>query len=571
MPYASATAVEIDRKLKEDFRRRLKEYGVSAETTDPLLAVLFRTFAQQLEVLYNDTGRIRLALLDELISGLGLQKRMARPAQSVIRLFDTTRTRLIEGGTPLTGEATTGAKLTFLTDAPVTVSSARLCFAATYEDGAFQVLGEVDHEEFQNARPSREAVKTNLGPNPALFLVIDPPPEGHLGGHGFYFDFTPDAIDIQRALTRETWCLASPAGDFAGEGILRPKTGNAGLGRLDWLMPAERAKGKAADGEADPISDDVPPLPPGFYAGRVYTLPIFPPGRKLVCRLPRALDGALRGIFGREVGRLFGAERVWIKITFPRGLPSLQTGIGGVALHAITASNVECLNQTIYFEKQGTAVPISKEGGTDWHLVAPLSVISENDTPYLLETEPSSDPLVGRYAIRNGRIELTPATFPGGKRHAYANVRVWTSAGAAGNQVGPGKITAIQVKDYAGGLRVGNPTAAAGGTSTEDFADARARFTTALLSRDRVVTRADLLAIASSFDRRVQDTTIRSGVERVDGALRRVERVTVYLRRDDFTDPDLEARYLLEDLRSVLTKRFLHDIELSLQVEWEEE
>ena len=566
MPYASATAVEIDRKLREDFRRRLKEYGVSAETTDPLLAVLFRTFAQQLELLYSDTGRIRLALLDELISGLGLQKRMARPAQTVVRFFDTDRTRLVESGTALTGESTTGAKLTFLTDAPVTVSSARICFAATYEDGAFRLLAGVEMDErFQNARPSLEAVKTNLGPNPALFLAIEPPSEGHLGGHGFYFDFSPDAADIQKALTRETWCLAGPAGDFAAAGILRPKVGNAGLGKLDWLMPNQRASAISED----PVTDDVAPLPPGFYAGKAYVLPAFPPARRLLCKQPRALEAALARMFGRESGTLFATERVWIKITFPRGLPALHTGIGGVALHAITASNVECLNQTIYFEKQGTAIPISKEGGTDWHLVAPLSVISETDTPYLLETEPSSDPSVGRYAIRNGRIELTPAKFPGGKPHAYANVRVWISAGTAGNQVGPGKIAAIQMKDHAGGIRVSNPTAAAGGTSTEEFADARTRFTTALLSRDRVVTRGDLFAIANSFDRRVLDTTIRSAVERVDGALRRVERVTVYLQKDDFNDPDLEARYLLEDLRAILSKRFLHDIELSLQVEWE--
>ena len=71
MAYAQATASEIDRKLREDFRRRLREFGVSAEATDPILAVLFRTFAGQIESLYNETGRIRLALLDELTSELG--------------------------------------------------------------------------------------------------------------------------------------------------------------------------------------------------------------------------------------------------------------------------------------------------------------------------------------------------------------------------------------------------------------------------------------------------------------------------------------------------------------------
>ena len=82
MSYSNASAIEIDKKLREDFRRRLKDYGVSAELTDPVLAVLFRTFAQQLETLYAQTDRIRLALLDELIANLGFESRMARPARN---------------------------------------------------------------------------------------------------------------------------------------------------------------------------------------------------------------------------------------------------------------------------------------------------------------------------------------------------------------------------------------------------------------------------------------------------------------------------------------------------------
>ncbi len=565
MPYPSASAVEIDRKLREDFRKRLKEYGVNAETTDPVLAVLFRTFAQQLEVLYSDTGRIRLGLLDELISGLGIERRRARPAQTVIRFSDASAPRLIEGGSALIGETPLGAKLNFVTDAPVTVSAAQICFGAVYEEGALRLLSGIEMpEKFAGARPSLEAVKTNLGPNPALFVALDPPPNGNLSGHSFYFDLSPDAKDIQDALTRETWCFASPRGDFGAGGILRPKLGNAGLRHLDWLIPTSGSH------EATPSQDELPPLPPGFYAGKIYVLPSIPAARNFQCRMPRGLEAALTRMFGREAQNLFSQERAWLKITFPKGLPSLHTGISCIMMNSITASNVECLNQTIQFEKHGTAIPISKEGGTDWHLVAPLSVIGESDTPYLSEIEPSTDPNVGRYAIRNGRIELTPARWPNGKPQTYANVRVWISAGAAGNQVGPGKVTSIQLKDYGSALRVSNPTSAAGGTDGEDFAEAQARFTAALLSRDRIVTRADLFAAVKSFDRRVRDTTIRSGVEREQGALRRVERVTVYLNKDDFNDPEAEVRYLTEDLRAVLEKRFLHDIDLTVQVEWEE-
>ncbi len=83
-----------------------------------------------------------------------------------------------------------------------------------------------------------------------------------------------------------------------------------------------------------------------------------------------------------------------------------------------------------------------------------------------------------------------------------------------------------------------------------------------------MVTRADLLAVVRAFDRRIRDARVASAVERVGGALRRVERVTVSLDREDFTDPDLEASYLRDELQALLASRFLHDIDLSVRTEW---
>jgi hypothetical protein len=82
------------------------------------------------------------------------------------------------------------------------------------------------------------------------------------------------------------------------------------------------------------------------------------------------------------------------------------------------------------------------------------------------------------------------------------------------------------------------------------------------------VTRADLFAVVRAFDRRIRDARVSSVVERVGGALRRVERVTVSLDREDFTDPDLEAAYLKDELQALLETRFLHDIGLSVRTEW---
>lgn len=567
MPYTSATAVEIDRKLREDFRRRLKEYGVSAEVTDPVLAVLFRTFAQQLEVLYKDTDKIRLALLDELIAGLGIEGRRARPAQTIVRLHGATQPVLVEAGTMMTGEAQTGGKFGFATDAPVWVSGARVACAFAYEDRALRLLPGVEMpDEVTAARPALDPVKCNLGPLPALFIAVDLPEREHLSGHCLYFDLSPDARPVQEALAGEAWCLAGADGDFSAAGILRPRPGNAGIRELEWLVPE---KPKPGAGSEDDVPADVPVLAPGFYAGKLYKLPVIPEARRLACRLPRLLGGPLERIFpfGRE---LFQRPRAWFRITFPHGLPALDTAIGGITLNAMSASNVELFNQTIRFAEHGTAIPISREGGARWHLVAPLSVIGENDTPYLLETEASANPLAGRYAFRNGRIELVPAKRADGREQAYANLRVWITSGTAANQVGPGRVTAIAAKGPAAQLRVTNPTAAAGGTDEEPLADAQTRFHQALLSRDRIVTRADLFANVKAFDRRVQDATIRSGLERLPGGLRRVERVTVHLNPDSFHEPELEGRYLKDELEAMLRTRMLNDVEVVVELAWSE-
>ena len=47
---------EIDKKLRDDFRRLLKEYGVTTEETDPILAVLLRSFAAQIAEVYEQAA-----------------------------------------------------------------------------------------------------------------------------------------------------------------------------------------------------------------------------------------------------------------------------------------------------------------------------------------------------------------------------------------------------------------------------------------------------------------------------------------------------------------------------------
>jgi hypothetical protein len=47
-------AIEIDKKLRDDFRRMLREYGITTQETDPILAVLFRSLAMRVEGVYEN-------------------------------------------------------------------------------------------------------------------------------------------------------------------------------------------------------------------------------------------------------------------------------------------------------------------------------------------------------------------------------------------------------------------------------------------------------------------------------------------------------------------------------------
>jgi hypothetical protein len=562
MAFPRPTAAEIDRKLRDDFRRRLKDFGISAETADPVLAVLFRTFAGQLETLYSDTERIRLALLDELIAGLGIERRAARPAQTIVRFLLDRDSELIDAGAELLGEAQSGERLTFTTDASIAASTVRIAAGATYQDGSLQLMPGIElPEAVAAARPSLDPVKVNLGATPAVFLALENLPPMHLSRLGLFFELGPDAASLLHALPNEPWCLASSDGSLGAQGILRPLRRNAGVRTLEWLLPPSSGV------PAEPSDHEIPELPDGFYAGRIFVFPEVPPDRRFLCKMPRAMEPAFGRIFGRAAQQVFDRPRAWLRISFPSGVSSLHTGIVSIWLHAVSASNVECFNETIRFDEHGASIPISREAGTAKFLVAPLSIFGEAKAAYLPEFQPSGDPTVGRYSIHNGRIQLRPARHPDNRPESYANLRLWVSSGALANSVGPAKVQTFQSRPGSA-VRISNPTAAAGGTDGEGFQQAQARFAAALLSRDRIVTRADLVAAVRAFDRRILDARVSVSLQRTETGARRVHRVRCLLDPEEFLDRDAEGRVLQQELAAHLGGRFLYDEDLSLELVW---
>jgi hypothetical protein len=145
-------------------------------------------------------------------------------------------------------------------------------------------------------------------------------------------------------------------------------------------------------------------------------------------------------------------------------------------------------------------------------------------------------------------------------------MRLWITSGGLGNKVGPGQVTGFLKKNQISGLRLANPTSAAGGTDREEFGKAHARFADALLSRDRIVTLADVTNAVRAFDGRILGARVEPAVRRTQHGLQRVEHVWVRINEDDFIDPGAELPILKDGLLKHLSDRFPLGTEVAVDV-----
>ena len=555
--------LEIDRKLRDDFRRRVKDFGVTSETTDPLLAVLFRTVAQQIDQVYSDTGKLRQSMLHELMRGLQVQQYLATPAQAAVRLLnDLAEPRVLRAGTELNATASSGERLVFSLDATCEVSKAHIAFALAYQDQSVRLLSGVEMSDtVQSMRPSLDAVPVGLGPQPALYLAIENLSPQLLNRHGMYFELGPGTYPVQHALCHEPWWIFGEDGDLGGEGLLRPRRSNAGVFQLQFQT--------GTTGTAGMLDTPLPAIPDGFYAGRQFLFPPMTIDAPFLCRVPRLLEPVLSRILNRDAGSMLNEPRLWIKIPMPPGIPLLHHAIGGIVLHAMTASNVFPRNQTVQFARDGISIPVTRQGGTQEHLVAPLTVMSTDNDPYEPAAAPSASATAGRYQLHNGRLTMEPGRHSSGEEHAAANVRLWLTNGELGNRVGPGDITGFANAASLTGIRIAPLTAASGGSNGEQVASEERRFADALLTRGRIVTKQDLETAALAVDRRILQAESSSGMERRPEGLRRVERLSLTLDSNGFTRPDIELPALKSQIEIALGGRLVQGLELSVEFTWQ--
>ena len=556
---------EIDKKLRDDFRRMLKEYGVSTQETDPILALLMRSFAAQIAEVYEQAAEnIPLAILDELMSGLGMPDRRARAAQTVVRFNLSNGRESFEAMMELIGETGSREKLTFTLDASIDVSAARIALVAIYQDGMLRMHhGTEMAKEVEDARPSFDPAPAELGDNPAIYIAVDVDDAEHLSRHGFYFELLPEARDLAAYLKREVWCLIDDEGGIRAEGLLRPRAASGGVRSLEWLV-----------GGGNPT--EAPLLPEGFYGSRIFVLPPIPAERRFLTRIPMKMEAPLARIFqqpgqSRQPGQknLFDRPRAWLRIGLPKEAANVSEDLIRIALHCATASNIESLNQTVSFNNDGAIVPLTTGGGRARRLVRMLAVKGDRGATYLLDTEPSADEGAGRYRIRQNRLEIEPARDPRGAADAYVNVRALLSNGELGNDVPAGGIKGFLNRPMLRALEIRNVTSAAGGDDGANLMETRRRFTEMLLSRERPVTYPDLEAMARAFEPRIRAVEAAPRLERGPDGLHRVQRVTVTLDRDAFVLPDVEGEILKRELEASLQERSLLGLEVRVALKLE--
>ena len=147
-------------------------------------------------------------------------------------------------------------------------------------------------------------------------------------------------------------------------------------------------------------------------------------------------------------------------------------------------------------------------------------------------------------------------------------MRLWLTNGELGNRVGPGDITGFANGATLHHMRIAPFTAAAGGSNGEDYASEERRFSTALLTRGRIVTRKDLEEAALALDRRILSAAIRSAVERRDEGLRRVEHLELALDSSAFAKPEIELPLLRSQIETSLRSKLVHGLALEVSFQW---
>ena len=545
------SATDIARELREHFTRSLYEVTGAQAQPDPVLGALFHALAVQVDRVYQEADQVFFAAaLDDLIRGLGMPARLARPAQAVVQFAQLQGRESISPETELVGYQASGEQIVFCPDTTVDIAPVDLVFAGLSDGGRLSTLAGARLPWVNQPILPGNSTPLALGrAAPTIFLAFETDP-GHLSRIGLFVEGIGQASPINQVLARSPWQVLDNNGRVTERGVLRSTGGRGGMRRLRFYADAEPAG-------AEPEVTRVVPLFGGVYGSSLWLMPEIGADRRWRCRVPPALAEAVPKLLPPGHEQALDRPLVWIQIPLPAGTRGLANQIGRFAVNCVTASNVETWSEQIDFDRMGSVVGHRPLGATDRHVMGVLSVVGESGSPYLEASDLEAPPGTGRYRYRgNARFEFTPAKQASGRFDSYTMLRLLYCDGDAGNGIPAGEIKQVRTELGRNPIaRVASLTPSKGGAAPPVYSDARDRFAELLRTRERVGTAADIEIAVRATEPRIRAVAVEGASEITGAGLNLVTHVTVTASPDDFADPEAEFERLTAELERYLTER----------------
>ena len=542
-------AAEIAAEMRRDFQRAFQSQFDRAPMQDPVLTTLMHALSVQVARVYQEAeDKFPWQVLDDLMNGLGMPRLMALPAQTVVTFNNLDRRERIGPDLALQGMSQAGEQLTFAPDVSIELAPTTLAFAGVAENRQLQVVPGAVLPGGVPWPPNRVPCSAAGGP-PALLLAFDCD-AAHLGGLGLYVNTGAIGNRTAAALERSPWMILGADGVSRDAGTLRATQSRGGVNLLEWFDAGPRQAPDDVEGSAASVD-----VGTGPFGEQLWVFPPIPPAKRWRSMPPPAFAAAITSLLPDGDQSWIERPLVWVFVPLPAGSVEVASAMQGIALNAVTASNIEVFVEQVTFDRVGNVVAMQPEGDARRHLMGVLSVVGETGTRYVQNADLDAPSTAGRWRARDGRIELRPARRASGRSDSFAVLRLLLCDGARANGLEPGAVSRVTGSLDNVTAQVVNLTATRGGASPPQYSAARQRFAELLRTRERVVTTADYDITARAFDPRITTVVVDPMSEIADGALRAVDRVTVVAPRADFADPDADAVRLRVGLERHLARR----------------
>lgn len=554
---SARSAADLAAEMRREFEAAVASRFGTQPQPDPVLGALFQAFAVQLERIYQESEYVfPVAVLDDLLNGLALPARLANPAQTVVSFSNVDQRERLALDTELIGGAPSGEQVRFTIDESIEISSATLAFAGVYEKGK---LHAVAGARAGNAPILPGSTPLAIGNAPPTLLFAFDSDGSHLSGLGLFLDVTNVESALIEAVARSPWQILSANGAVSEQGTLRARRGRGGVTTLVWNDSSradddEIVHGGTASDEAADVASAFE-LSSGSYGRQCVVFPPIPPERRARSSPPARFASAISVLLPEKEQGALDRPLIWVQVPLPAGLTRVADELQRVALHAVTASNIEIYNERIQFDRMGSSVTLRPEGRTDQYLLGLLSVSGEKGDAYVNDSSIAAPAEAGRYRFRSGQLECRPHRQPTGRFDGYAMARFLFCDGARANGIEVGAVKRIASPLSNVTARVTNLAVSRGGSAPPPYADARVRFAELLRTRDRVVTIDDVEITARAFEPRIKGVEVSTASELGPNGVRQVDLVDVRVVPGDFADPESELPRLGSLLESHLQQR----------------